>query len=105
MVCRLLKLSNYTCYEAEDGQDCIDFLEKKSPDLPIHLILMDYEMPRLKGPEACKILRDKGINIPIIGITGNVLNEDREIFLSCGAKSVLPKPLTLAALQQAISNL
>jgi CheY-like chemotaxis protein len=34
------------------------------------LILMDYEMPNMNGPEAAKALRDKGVTIPNLRAEG-----------------------------------
>ena len=54
---------------------------------------MDCEMPRLNGPDAAREIRRSGLTIPIIGITGNVLTEDRNKFLEAGANEVVAKPL------------
>lgn len=68
-------------------------------------VLMDFEMPIMNGPTATKELRNMGFNVPIIGITGNVLPQDVEMFLSHGANAVLAKPLTLLALEEAIEKI
>eukprot|EP00602_Paraphysomonas_sp_CaronLab_P002944 CAMPEP_0185031032 /NCGR_PEP_ID=MMETSP1103-20130426/18263_1 /TAXON_ID=36769 /ORGANISM="Paraphysomonas bandaiensis, Strain Caron Lab Isolate" /LENGTH=768 /DNA_ID=CAMNT_0027566387 /DNA_START=468 /DNA_END=2774 /DNA_ORIENTATION=- len=106
VVCRLLKHSGYECYEAEDGQQCIDkmkeFEKKGSP--VIDLVLMDFEMPRINGPTATQILRDADFSIPIIGVTGNVLQADVDFFLAHGATAVIHKPITVSVLQGMISQ-
>jgi CheY-like chemotaxis protein len=45
------------------------------PTCPFDLVLMDSVMPVLSGLEACRMLRSKGITIPIVGATGNALAE------------------------------
>jgi CheY-like chemotaxis protein len=65
---------------------------------PVDFIFMDFEMPRLNGPKATLALRKRGITVPVIGVTGNVLPADTEYFISHGANAVLPKPLNLTRL-------
>lgn len=77
--------------------------DKKSP---VHLILMDSEMPIMKGPEATFELRQRGYSdIMIIGITGNVLPEDIRYFLDHGADAVLAKPLSLDRLAATVERI
>lgn len=106
MVCRLLRIAGYTCLEANDGQDCVDYIARSVAGMqdPIHLILMDYEMPRMNGPTATSVLHNLGYSIPIIGITGNVLHADKQTFLDHGAIKVLNKPLTLCQLETTMAE-
>jgi CheY-like chemotaxis protein len=62
-------------------------------------ILMDYEMPRMDGPTSAKHIRNMGLDVFILGITGNVLPEDVEYFKSCGANDVLAKPVKLTEIE------
>ena len=59
----------------------------------------------MTGPEASSVLRSKNIHIPIIGVTGNVLQEDKDFYISNGANAVLHKPLTIVSLQMHINKL
>lgn len=107
MVARLLKNCGYTVVEAIDGQKCVDYMERNvsSPKGDrIHMILMDYEMPVLNGPSATSILRGMGIVLPIIGLTGNVLPEDVDLFTKHGANAVLTKPLDLEKLKVVLAD-
>jgi CheY-like chemotaxis protein len=61
---------------------------------------MDYEMPVLSGPEAAKEIRELGCDSFIVGITGNLLAEDVNYYLSCGANFVLPKPVDFRKLEE-----
>ena len=58
----------------------------------------------MNGPDATRTLREHGFTLPIIGVTGNVLPADKEHFLAAGANQVLPKPLNLASLLSAYSD-
>lgn len=59
----------------------------------------------MNGPTAVKTLRSLGCSTPIIGLTGNVLPEDIEIFTNNGANAVLGKPLTIPRLSECLVNL
>jgi CheY-like chemotaxis protein len=45
-----------------------------------------------------------GYSMPIIGVTGNILNPDVQLFLQSGANSVLPKPLVMKDLYKAYES-
>ena len=60
---------------------------------------MDYQMPNMDGPTATRILRSKGCNAFICGVTGNVMAEDIKHFKKCGANAVLHKPAKMKALE------
>lgn len=58
------------------------------------LILMDCQMPNLDGYQATKKIRLRGMNqsTPIVALTANALNEDKERCLDCGMNDFLSKP-------------
>ena len=49
---------------------------------------MDHSMPVMDGATATRRLREKGLTIPIIGVTGNALEEDINTFIQAGANEV-----------------
>eukprot|EP01035_Chromulina_nebulosa_P069568 gene69568-biopygen41157 len=66
---------------------------------PVNFILMDFIMTSMHGPEAARIMReDLSYRGPIIGLTGNALPEDIDLFVSGGANQVVTKPLSRAKL-------
>jgi CheY-like chemotaxis protein len=71
----------------------------------VDLILMDYEMPRLSGPLAVEKLRSLGIVTPVVGVTGNVMKEESEYYIQCGADKVIHKPFTVKTLERALHEL
>eukprot|EP01039_Chlorochromonas_danica_P003530 gene3529-3867_t len=93
-----------TFFEAGDGQECVDMVlkAKEGQHEAFDAIFIDYEMPRMNGP---KVLRSLQCTIPIIGVTGNLLSEDRDCFLQSGALRVLNKPFTLAQLGDSLLDL
>ena len=98
---RLLKKQGHVCDGANDGKEAVEMakaaLQRKEP---YDCILMDYEMPNMIGPDACKRIREMGCWSYIVGVTGNVMGEDVARFRECGANWVLPKPFKLESLEQ-----
>jgi CheY-like chemotaxis protein len=116
MLGRILKTHHIPFDEAEDGEKCLEKVLIASPaaasssssvssSCPYDLILMDYEMPILNGPKATQRLRELGCRVIVIGVTGNVLQEDRDFFLRHGADAVLPKPVKINGLLEVFEKL
>jgi hypothetical protein len=77
---------------AEDGQQAIDLASCNDYDL----ILMDIQMPGVDGIEATQAIRRMPghTSVPIIAMTANAFNEDRDICLGAGMNDHLAKPVT-----------
>lgn len=60
---------------------------------------------RLIGPKATAELIKRGCHCPIIGVTGNALPGDKQLFKDHGAVAVLTKPLALADLEAIFKKL
>jgi CheY-like chemotaxis protein len=104
------------CYEAKNGLEALDMIHEwteaaadgvingdKHP--VVDFILMDYIMPVLQGPEATQRIRELGFTNPIIGVTGNLADEDITQFVTCGADAVLSKPLEMPKLEHLLQEL
>jgi len=76
---------------AEDGQQAIDLASRNDYDL----ILMDIQMPHIDGIEATQAIRRQPGHtaIPIIAMTANAFNEDRDVCLGAGMNDHLAKPV------------
>ncbi len=68
------------------------------------IIFMDINMPIMNGIEATKILREKGIDCPIIALTANALEGDRELYLSEGMNDYLSKPIDIKELEAILNR-
>lgn len=97
MLVMLIKRKKLICQMAEDGQQAIDMVMQ---DMEAYkLIFMDNFMPNVDGVKATRILRENGFRYFIVGLTGNVMDEDVEEYLRAGADLVLAKPLQMNKLE------
>lgn len=99
LLSRLIQNHGHVTDEAKDGQEAVAKVRSAMErGIRYDSILMDYEMPVMKGPEAAKEIRTLGCDSFLVGITGNVLADDVSFFMSCGANAVLPKPVNMKQL-------
>lgn len=90
LLVQFLHSYNLKTYEVCDGKEAL----VKCNKIEFDLIFMDILMPNLNGLETIKILRENKNtkNIPIVAISANVFEEDRQKALSSGANIFLTKP-------------
>ena len=65
---------------------------------------MDNKMPIIDGPEAAKSLRNLGYTLPIIGLTGNIMDDDIKNFIENGANEILGKPTKKEKLKEILNK-
>ena len=87
------------------GRAALEALARESFDL----VLMDCNMPEMDGLEATRQLRAgaagvRDIHVPVIALTANALDGDRERCLAAGMNDFLAKPVTIAALRAGIDR-
>ena len=79
--------ANYMLYEAYNGKEALQIVEKEE----IHLVLMDIMMPEMDGIEAMIKIREKS-NVPIILLTAKSEDTDKVLGLTVGADDYITKP-------------
>ena len=77
--------------EAENGQQALDKIEQGGFDL----VLMDMQMPVLDGFAATRILRQRGVTIPIVALTANAMVGFEQQILQIGCTAYITKPLDI----------
>ena len=85
---------------ANHGVEALDALQKGE----FHLVLMDCQMPVMDGFEATRKIRQSGNKIPIVALTANAQNTDRDACLEVGMNDFLSKPFDPRKLYQLISQ-
>jgi two-component system, cell cycle response regulator DivK len=102
LVKRILLVEGYEVLEAGDGFEGIEVARREHPDL----ILMDMNLPDVDGYEMTRRIRDSAdlADIPVVAMTANVMQGDREKTLAAGCVGYIPKPIDVDALPEQIAR-
>ncbi len=98
---RLLERLGMIVSVAEDGHECLLRIEREGP---FALVLMDVQMPVMDGYEATRKIREMERSgtidpVPVVAMTANAMQGDRERCLEAGMDDYLPKPIDLGTLR------
>lgn len=88
----------------DNGKEALERLAVQSFDI----ILMDCQMPLMDGYETTRRIRAgevEGQHIPIIAVTANAMEDERNAALACGMDDFLTKPYSHAALHEILLRL
>ena len=89
-----LEFENYKVTVAPDGFTGLSSAREIQPDL----ILLDWMLPGISGPEICRRLRQTGDKVPIILLTAKDEVSDRVTGLDAGADDYVIKPFSIEEL-------
>ena len=100
---RLEKRENLIVIEAENGLNGLEMASEHGPDL----IILDWMMPDIQGPEVLDQLRnnDKTRDIPVLMLTGKNKIGNIEDAFKLGSDAYLTKPFELQKLAEKVSEL
>jgi len=101
----VLKKLGYQADVAKNGLEALAALSRT----PYHLVLMDCQMPEMDGFEAASAIRSATADvldpgIPIIAMTANAMQGDRELCLKAGMSDYLSKPVRQDLLKQMLEK-
>ena len=93
LFCDLLTASGYRTLEATTGERAVELALEHAPDL----VLMDIQLPGIDGVEALGRLRadDRFASSPVLALTAQAMEGDRERFLAAGFDGYLSKPVNI----------
>ena len=93
--------------DAGDGSDAVEMV-KNSPPNHYDIILMDVQMPTMNGYEATRNIRalnrKDAQTVPIVAMTANAFEEDKENALKAGMNDHLAKPLDIPKLLETLNK-
>ena len=91
----------YEFDRAKNGLEAIELVEKGHYDV----VLMDIKMPVMDGMEATKKIKALHPNLPIIAVTANAFDSDRQLAFDAGCDDFLAKPISSELCLNTIKNL
>lgn len=83
-----LQSKGHMVQQVFDGRECLTYLQTCKFDL----VILDWMMPWLSGPDVCKAYRASGGKTPILMLTARSTIDDRETGLDSGVDDYLTKP-------------
>lgn len=97
---RILENDGYRVVEAKRGEEALGKLERETFDL----LLTDIRLPGLNGLEVAQRLRDRGLELAVITMTGYSNMEMAIQALSLGVEEFLVKPFTIEGLRITVAR-
>jgi CheY-like chemotaxis protein len=101
VACAAVEKGGYTALKANDGKSGVELARAHKPDL----IILDYNLPDIQGPEVCRLLKaDKDTDqIPIIFLT-SISDSDNVLKCFEHGENYLAKPISVNYLLKQIDS-
>lgn len=98
----VLEATGYLPLEASSGGEAVALAAEAGPAL----VLMDIQLPDMDGTEALRRLRgdEQTAGIPVLALTAQAMQGDRERFLAAGFDGYLSKPVDVTELVATVSR-
>jgi len=95
-----LKFLEYLGFDVDcagDGQQAIELFQRNT----YQVVLMDIQMPVMDGITACQEIRKQknGPETPVIAMTANAMEGDKDTYLEAGLNDYIAKPVRLDELE------
>jgi len=103
LVKRLMEPAGHQVISANDGQAAVEAAFAHAAELD--LVILDVEMPRLRGLDACRMLRDdpRTSHLPVVIASGSLLPPYDDV-QAAGANSCVRKPFSPKELRDAVER-
>ena len=91
------------CYQferAKNGLEAVELVDKNQYDI----VLMDIKMPVMDGLEATKVIKGKHPDLPVVALTANAFDSDRQLAMDAGCDDFLSKPVSSEACLETIKR-
>jgi CheY-like chemotaxis protein len=92
---------HYEYDRARNGQEAVEMVKNGQFDL----VLMDIKMPVMDGLEATKQIKQLDRDLPIIAVTANAFDSDRQLAFDAGCDDFLAKPISSDVCLRTISKI
>jgi len=98
----VLEANGHHVLEATGGMQAVELASERLPEL----VLMDIQLPDVDGVEVLRRLRanERTAAIPVIALTAQAMQGDRELFLGLGFDGYVSKPIDIANLVRTIER-
>ena len=80
---------HYEFFRARNGKEAVELATEEKPDL----VLMDIKMPVMDGLEATRAIKASHPDLPVIALTANAFDSDRQLAMEAGCNDFLSKPV------------
>lgn len=82
--------NRYEVVRASNGKEAVELSDQQQFDL----IMMDMKMPVMDGLEATRLIKEKHPDLPIIALTANAFETDRQATFEAGCCDFMSKPFS-----------
>ena len=100
----MLRVLGYDVDCVRNGREAVDAFERRDYDA----VLMDCQMPEVDGYGATRLIRRReaaGRRVPILAVTGLVIEGERDRCLAAGMDEFLSKPVPMGILEAVLDGL
>lgn len=91
---------DYQYKRAKNGQEAVDMVNEGGVDL----VLMDIKMPVMDGLEATRQIKAAHPELPVLALTANAFDSDRQLAFEAGCNDFLSKPVNSAKCLEMIAK-
>ena len=95
-----LRNQGYVVFQAGDGVEGLEIIEKEE----VHLAIVDIMMPRMDGSTMMMKVREKGYDFPVIMLSAKSEEVDKIMGLNMGADDYVTKPFTTMELLARVNS-